>query len=117
MTPTTIKPKTVIRSTVSSKGQITLPKAVRDHLHATQGTQLEFVLEGDGVTVRNSNTEADPWLQWLGAAKLPAGETVEDFMNDIRDQDGRGRVPNPPRQRIIYLTAGSAGTSKHEDQH
>lgn len=31
-------------ATITSKGQITLPKAVREHLHVAQGDQLEFVI-------------------------------------------------------------------------
>lgn len=31
-------------ATVTSKGQITLPKAIREHLHVDQGDQVEFVI-------------------------------------------------------------------------
>lgn len=111
MTPTF--PKPVIRGTVTSKGQITLPKAVRDHLGATQGTRLEFVLEDGGVSVRNSTaadhaTPSNPWQRWLGAAPLGDGQTTEEFMRDLRDRtDDLGRLPNPPEQRIIYLNDSS----------
>ncbi|HEX2162801.1 MAG TPA: type II toxin-antitoxin system PrlF family antitoxin [Thermoanaerobaculia bacterium] len=33
---------------ITSKGQVTLPKAVRDHLHVDQGDRVEFVVEADG---------------------------------------------------------------------
>lgn len=103
----------IIRSTVTSKGQITLPKAVRDHLHATQGTQLEFVLDGDSVTVRNSEPNLNAWQEWLGAVPLPDGQTVEDFMNDIRDRESRPPpIPNPPEQRIIYILPDGTETTR-----
>lgn len=31
-------------ATVTSKGQITLPKSIREHLHVDQGDQVEFVI-------------------------------------------------------------------------
>ena len=39
-------------STISSKGQITVPKAVRDRLGLRAGTRVEFELVGRGVMLR-----------------------------------------------------------------
>lgn len=36
-----------IQATVTSKGQITLPKALRDLLHLKAGDRVEFIIEGD----------------------------------------------------------------------
>jgi antitoxin PrlF len=36
-------------STVTSKGQITLPKEVRDHFHLRTGDQVEFRIEPGGM--------------------------------------------------------------------
>jgi antitoxin PrlF len=35
-------------STVTSKGQITLPKEVREHLHIAEGDRVDFQIEKDG---------------------------------------------------------------------
>jgi len=34
-----------MQATITSKGQITLPKALRDRLHLTAGDRVEFILE------------------------------------------------------------------------
>lgn len=39
-------------STLTNKGQTTIPKQVRDHLHLKSGDRIEFVIAGDTVTLR-----------------------------------------------------------------
>ncbi|PSQ14713.1 AbrB family transcriptional regulator [Halobacteriales archaeon QS_7_69_60] len=36
-------------ATTTSKGQVTIPKEIRDRLGIEAGTELEFVLEDDGA--------------------------------------------------------------------
>lgn len=38
-----------MQATVTSKGQITLPKALRDYLHLAAGDRVEFILEKGNV--------------------------------------------------------------------
>ena len=40
-----------MHATITSKGQVTLPKALRDRLQLTPGDRIEFIVEEDG-TVR-----------------------------------------------------------------
>jgi len=41
----------VSTSTVTSKGQITLPKQIREHLHVAPGDRIDFVVEESGQVV------------------------------------------------------------------
>ena len=37
-----------MQATVTSKGQVTLPKPIRDRLQLEPGDKIEFLLDGDG---------------------------------------------------------------------
>ena len=46
------------QTTVSSKGQIVIPKDVRDRLKIATGDQLEVVERPDGVLLRKASTKS-----------------------------------------------------------
>ena len=39
------------KSTVTSKGQVTLPKQIREHLHVVPGDRIDFVVKDNGQVV------------------------------------------------------------------
>ena len=47
-----------MEATVAERGQITLPKAVRDALGLTKGTLLKVELEGNRIVLRKSVDDA-----------------------------------------------------------
>ena len=46
-------------TSVTSKGQVTIPKPLRQQLGLRQGSKVEFVLMGDHVEMRVVSTPAD----------------------------------------------------------
>jgi AbrB family looped-hinge helix DNA binding protein len=42
-------------TSVTSKGQVTIPKALRQRLGIRQGSRIEFLLQGDQVVLRVAN--------------------------------------------------------------
>jgi antitoxin PrlF len=38
-----------VQATITSKGQVTVPKIVRDRLHLRPGDKLEFLVDEDGT--------------------------------------------------------------------
>ncbi|MBM3334421.1 AbrB/MazE/SpoVT family DNA-binding domain-containing protein [Candidatus Sumerlaeota bacterium] len=41
----------MVTATITSKGQITIPKAVRDSLRLHSGDRVEFLVRGDGDAI------------------------------------------------------------------
>ena len=59
-----------IAARVTSKGQVTIPKDVRDALHIEAGDQIVFRVEGArAVIARTANL-----LDLAGAVRVPAGK-------------------------------------------
>jgi AbrB family looped-hinge helix DNA binding protein len=58
----------VAESTLSTRGQITLPKELRDALFLRQGDKVEFRVRNGEVTLSACRAETkDPITRWVGA--------------------------------------------------
>ncbi|NQT08037.1 AbrB/MazE/SpoVT family DNA-binding domain-containing protein, partial [Candidatus Bathyarchaeota archaeon] len=58
-------------STVSSKGQVTIPKEIRETLGVNEGDKLIFLVEGDKVVLRKVGSEK---LSAILSRRRPWGE-------------------------------------------
>jgi len=82
-----------MEATVAERGQITLPKAVRDALGLTKGTILKVELDGGRIILRKDVGEALRKVR--GKFKLVDGlSSTDDAMRAIR-----GRAPGDPIDR------------------
>jgi len=78
----------MMEATVAERGQITLPKAVRDALGLTKGTMLKVELDGGRIILRKDVSEALRKVR--GKFKLVGGYArTDDAMRAIR-----GRTPD-----------------------
>ena len=72
-----------MKTTVSEKGQITIPKAIRDKLGLRPGTVLDFdAIEGKLIGVKKE--QDDRIGKWLGKGPLPGGLAVDDYLRRVR---------------------------------
>jgi antitoxin PrlF len=78
-----------MEATVAERGQITLPKAVRDALGLTKGTLLKVELDGSRIILRKNVDDAISRVR--GRFKLPEGVSTDDIMRELR-----GRAPDDP---------------------
>jgi antitoxin PrlF len=75
-------------STISSKGQLTVPIEVRHRLGLKEGDRVEFVLDGGRTILRPAIPDKNPFTAYLGA--LPAFKTLEEinaWTRELRDDD------------------------------
>jgi len=66
---------------VSSKGQITIPKRVRDALGIEPGDALEFEVRGNEFIGRKKFSPVD-WSQFVGI--LADGRSTDEIMREVR---------------------------------
>jgi AbrB family looped-hinge helix DNA binding protein len=68
---------------VGEKGQITIPKALRDQLGWAPGTVLEFAAEAGRLVARKKLVQ-DSFARWRGKGRLPAGKSTDEYLARIR---------------------------------
>lgn len=72
-------------STLTSKGQTTVPKEVRDALDLSVGDRLTWEISGGKVTV---TTERPAFFRWEGFIKNSSGDVVKEIA-EARKRRGR----------------------------
>lgn len=75
---------------VTVKGQVTIPKLVRDHLGLRPGDRVAFEVDAEGAVllrkaVAESDLPADRFTQLMGCAT--AGLTTDEIMAMTRGED------------------------------
>lgn len=79
-----------MQSTLTSKGQITLPKALRDELHLKAGDKIAFVRNSDGSYVlRPKNVSAKSLKGFLKDKYKGPPKTLEEIEAAIVQQGSR----------------------------
>jgi AbrB family looped-hinge helix DNA binding protein len=77
-------------STISSKGQITVPQEIRKRLGLEPGDRVEFVIEEGRTVLRPARSEVNPFEKYIGIAGPFQGgdEGIKAWIDDMRsDQD------------------------------
>lgn len=79
-----------MKSTVSSKGQITVPAPIRDRLGLRPGTRVIFELRNGGVFMRKGGQKVHPVDKLYGMLRLtrPTDELLDQM-----------RGPRPSKRR------------------
>lgn len=72
-----------MKTVISEKGQVTIPKRLREQLGLTTGTVLDFISE-NGKLIAVKKIETDPIEKWRGRGKLPFGSDSMEYLRAIR---------------------------------
>jgi AbrB family looped-hinge helix DNA binding protein len=87
-------------STISSKGQVTVPIEVRHRLGLREGDRVEFVFEDGRTVLRPGRREANPFEAYLGV--LPAfrsRDEINAWIRDLRDDESEAAKPGDEAER------------------
>jgi antitoxin PrlF len=87
-------------TTVTSKGQVTIPKRLRDSLRLSPGSKVTFEINKDGEAVLRklgsvNGASPDRFERALGSAEIKLGCSTDEYMAMIRgyDEDDPGLAP------------------------
>jgi AbrB family looped-hinge helix DNA binding protein len=69
---------------MTTKGQVTIPKRIRDHLGLKPGSAVEFTIVGDGqIGLRTREKKPESRFAALRGT-VDLGMTTDEFMRSIR---------------------------------
>lgn len=78
-----------MKHAVTVKGQITIPKAMRDHMGITQGQEMAFEAQPGGKVLifpaKKSTKGENPFLRWMGTSV--EGLSTEAVLRETRGDD------------------------------
>jgi AbrB family looped-hinge helix DNA binding protein len=75
----------MLKVRISSKGQVVLPKAVREQLHLEEGTELSLLVEHGAVILRKASRR--DWRRWSG--RFLGGGMLEALERDHQEEVAR----------------------------
>ena len=78
----------MIIARATSKGQITIPKKVRERLGVHPGEHLSFE-EKDGLLVVSKVVTKSPFEKWVGKLNHLKGRRSDDLIKEARGHDNR----------------------------
>ena len=76
-------------SIMNSKGQVTVPRHIRDRLSLAAGDRVEFVIEGERTLMRPARAAINPFTKYKGAlGTFPGGEKeINSWLEELRSRE------------------------------
>jgi len=76
-------------SSLSSKGQVTIPLEIRNRLGVVAGDRIDFVMEEGRTVIRPSRDNPDPFAKQMGIlGPFPGGDAgIKAWIDDMRSDD------------------------------
>ena len=76
----------MVRAKITSKGQVTLPKRVRDSLGLRPGDEIEFTERQAGKFDLEKVLRESPFEQYRGFLKYLEGQDPDELVAEMRDE-------------------------------
>jgi antitoxin PrlF len=76
-------------SSISSKGQVTVPQEIRNRLGLSAGDRVEFAIEGDRTVIRPARAISNPFEKYIGVlGTFPGGpDEINVWLRELRDEE------------------------------
>lgn len=71
-------------SSVTQKGQVTIPKEIREKAGIEPGDDLEFEIDKDGTINVRKNIEENPFSEWKD--ELDLEKSTDEIMEELRGE-------------------------------
>ena len=68
-------------ATLTSKGQLTVPKAIREHLRLKPGSKVVFVIRDGRVEIEANNGSI---LDWYGSVEVDTPQDLDAVREQVR---------------------------------
>jgi AbrB family looped-hinge helix DNA binding protein len=72
-----------VEAKITSKGQVTIPRAIRRALHVEEGDTVVFEVVDDSVRLRPRHEKSVQ--AFAGAGRVGTGKTVAEIVAEVRD--------------------------------
>jgi AbrB family looped-hinge helix DNA binding protein len=74
-------------STISSKGQVTVPQEIRNRAGLSAGDRVEFVVDNGKILFRPLRGETNPFEKYRGVLKsFRSRKEINDWVSELRDE-------------------------------
>ena len=79
----------MVAGKLTSKGQITIPKQVRESMGLKAGDIVEFVTKGEKTSIRRARPKENPFLQFIGmdGGYFKSRKEINAWIAEMRDPD------------------------------
>jgi len=79
-------------STISSKGQVTVPQEICNRIGLSAGDRVEFVVENGQTLIRPLRSETNPFEKYKGVLKsFRSRKEINAWISEMRDQRNEGQ--------------------------
>ena len=77
-------------STISSKGQVTVPQEIRNRIGVSAGDRVEFVVEKGKILFRPLRSETNPFEKYKGILQsFRSRKEINAWIREMRDNEVR----------------------------
>ena len=95
------RPQISVRARLRPKAQLTLPEEIRRALHVSEGDELEFAVQADGVITVRGYVSVPSDQAWYFTPERLAGKRQAD----AEIANGKGTIHGSAGEMFEYLSA------------